>query len=90
MAPTLKITVAGKVQGVYFRDSTKKRAEEIGIKGYVRNLPDGRVECIAQGTDEQLGRFISFCKVGPRAALIESVDMEELESDPFDTFSVRW
>lgn len=87
-----RITVKGKVQGVYFRASTQDKAEELGLTGEVRNLPDGNVEVIACGRDEQVQRLLEWCHVGPPRAEVEEVLVEELPVRPFDGFRVvrRW
>ncbi|MDF1819809.1 MAG: acylphosphatase [Immundisolibacteraceae bacterium] len=66
--------VTGKVQRVYFRQSTLTEAETLGITGWVRNLPDGRVEVSAFGSPQALERFESWLQVGPKMAQVEKVD----------------
>jgi acylphosphatase len=73
-----KIHVTGRVQGVGFRWSAAREAHERGIKGFVRNLPDGSVYIEAEGTAEQLNLFVEWCKRGPRYSVVESV-----KADPF-------
>lgn len=59
------------MQGVYYRDYTRREAEKLGVKGWVRNLPDGRVEAIFEGPDEAVERMITWCHQGsPRAEVI--------------------
>ena len=67
--------VSGRVQGVGFRAFAKRKAEELGLSGYAENLPDGRVEVVAEGEEEDLKLFIEFLKRGPRLARVESVDV---------------
>ena len=73
----LRATVRGRVQGVFFRESTRRLAEQLGIFGFVRNLPDHRtVEVVAEGDRERLDELVEFLKVGPPAAKVESVETE--------------
>jgi len=81
----VKILVSGRVQGVLFRSNTKRRADQLGIYGWVRNLPDGKVEIIAQGTTENLNQLISWCKKGPIFAKIE--DVESIWQKPKEIFA---
>jgi acylphosphatase len=69
----LSITVSGKVQGVFYRASTEKKAKELGLHGFVRNESNGNVYIEAQGTDEQLDEFVTWCKRGPERARVDEV-----------------
>lgn len=73
----LKISVFGKVQGVFFRVSTKEKAEELGVRGWVRNEPDGAVFIHAQGESNSMDQFIRWCKNGPVNARVKDVVIEE-------------
>jgi acylphosphatase len=77
----VKIIVAGRVQGVYFRYFTERKAEEMGVAGSVKNLDSGHVEIIAEADDETLNAFIRWCHKGPITARVDSVDISELASD---------
>ena len=70
------VYVSGLVQGVYFRHNTKLRAEELGVKGWVKNLRDGRVEAVFEGPREAVERIIEWCRKGPPGARVEAVDVE--------------
>ena len=83
-----RITVQGKVQGVFYRASTESKAKSMGIKGTVRNLPDGSVEIYAQGHEETLDEFIQWCWKGPEAAIVDNVSVEEQELEDYSDFSV--
>jgi acylphosphatase len=76
------VFVDGKVQGVYFRDTTRKTAEENGVEGWVRNLSDGRVEAVFQGDRDDVEAMIDFCHEGPPRARVEGVDVEWVDEDP--------
>lgn len=73
----LRIKVYGIVQGVFFRNTTLSVARQLGIKGYVRNEEDGSVAIAAEGRDSDLEEFIAYCKVGPEAAVVEDIVIEE-------------
>jgi acylphosphatase len=87
--PTFLIIVSGKVQGVWYRQSTKEKALELGITGEVSNQPDGTVRIIATGTKEQLTQFTEWCKKGPPKAKVINLDVEELPLNQFNSFSVE-
>ena len=70
---SVQIVVYGRVQGVFFRDFVARRATELGLAGYVRNLPDGSLEVLTEGERKQLEKLISYLKVGPSAARVEKV-----------------
>ncbi len=85
-----KLIISGHVQGVYYRASAEARANELGILGYARNLADGRVEIIAEGNDSQLNELESWCRKGPPAAAVSSVDVEMQEATgEFTRFGIR-
>lgn len=69
------VFVSGKVQGVFFRSSTKDRAEELGLSGWVRNLPDGRVEAVFEGEKEEVDKMVEWCRKGPEYARVTGVEV---------------
>lgn len=73
------LLVRGLVQGVFFRQSTVDEARRLGLHGWVRNLPDGRVEVLAEGERARLEELARFCGRGPPAARVEGVDAEWVE-----------
>ncbi len=75
----IHVLVSGKVQGVFFRVNTAKKAKEEKLVGWVRNTDDGRVEIVAEGERGSLGRFIQFLNKGPTAAEVKEVLIEEKE-----------
>jgi acylphosphatase len=86
----VKLQVSGRVQGVYFRMFTQKKARHLDIKGCVRNLPDGRVEIIAEADHASIEQLIKWCHKGPITARVDHVDIIELESDEIlTTFEIR-
>lgn len=88
--PTKHVFVSGKVQGVYFRDTTRKQASQHGVNGWVRNLPDGRVEAVFEGDEEAVEAMIDFCHEGSPAARVENVEVEDASDvGPFEDFEIR-
>lgn len=88
--PTKHVYVSGKVQGVYFRATTRKTAERLGVDGWVRNLPDGRVEAVFEADEDALEEMLEYCHEGPERARVEGVEVEDApERGPFDGFEVR-
>jgi acylphosphatase len=75
-------TVSGRVQAVGFRWSTAREASRIGVAGWVRNLPDGRVEVLAQGAPEDIEAMRSYLASGPPGARVTSVNLSPIEFDP--------
>jgi acylphosphatase len=69
----LHLKIYGKVQGVYFRSSAQGRARKLGLSGWVKNMPDGTVETIAEGEEENLNEYLQWCKNGPSSAWVEEV-----------------
>lgn len=90
MIKQVKIKIFGRVQGVFFRYSAKAKADELGIRGFARNLSDEGVEVVAQGNEENLNELIEWCKKGPDLAKVERMDVShETSSEEFRDFSVR-
>ena len=86
---TIHCHVSGRVQGVCFRMAAREQASLLGISGWVRNLPDGRVEVMASGNEDRLKDFKDWLKKGPELARVLELDVREVEYQPFDGFSVR-
>jgi len=83
------IFISGTVQGVFYRSNTRKKAKELGIKGWVRNLYNGRVEVTAEGEEEDLKKFIEWCKKGPELAFVENIEVEWSDyKGKYEDFSV--
>lgn len=74
--------VSGTVQGVFFRQSTRRRARELALLGWVRNLPDGRVELVAQGDDAAVDRLLDWLWYGPANAQVADVESSVIAADP--------
>ena len=88
MLKTVSITVSGRVQGVFYRQSTKELAIALNIKGQVKNTPDDTVEIIATGEAEQIEQFIKWCRSGPPKAQVTNVEVKELPIKSFERFTV--
>jgi len=84
------ITVSGKVQGVFYRASTRDKAKELGVKGWVRNESDGSVYIEAEAERQTLDQLIDWCKQGPTRARVENVHYEVGEMKGFEKFEVRY
>jgi acylphosphatase len=82
------IVISGKVQRVSFRDSTKAVADQLGIKGIIKNLPDGSVYLEAEGSPYALDSFMDWCKEGPEHAVVENVVQSESELKNYRNFEV--
>jgi acylphosphatase len=74
--------VSGRVQGVSFRDATRREAEALGVRGWVRNLEDGRVEARLQGAASRVEALLAWCRQGPDLALVTQVERRDLEPGP--------
>lgn len=88
MQITISITISGKVQGVYYRQSAKEKALELGLTGQVKNLRNENVYIIVTGTKEKLDAFTDWCKKGPPRALVAGVEIIELPLKLFEHFTI--
>jgi acylphosphatase len=85
----VSVIVQGRVQGVAFRHYTCQRALELGVTGWVRNLPDGAVEGLFEGDDSSVAALVEWCRSGPPAARVDRLDIREGSySGEFDGFSI--
>ena len=85
------VIVTGKVQGVFYRAETASKARQLDLTGWVRNLPDGRVEAIFEGEEANVQKMLDFCRRGPPNAYVVDVNVRRQEwKDEFDEFSVRY
>jgi acylphosphatase len=81
--------VHGHVQGVFFRDTTMRRAVERGVAGWVRNNPDGTVEAVFEGDPDAVEAMVRFAHEGPRGAIVDRVEVIEEEPEGLTRFGVR-
>jgi acylphosphatase len=84
-----RVVVRGLVQGVFFRDSTRRLAESQGVAGWVTNRPDGSVEAVFEGEPEAVERLVDFCSEGPRGAQVTEVDTTGEEPEGLQRFEIR-
>lgn len=85
------VFVSGRVQGVFFRSETRREAKKHGVTGWVRNLPDGRVEAVFEGDEEAVKKLIEFCKHGPPYAKVTRVEvLWENYTSEFSDFEIRY
>ena len=83
------VWIKGRVQGVFFRTYTRDAAQSIGVTGWVRNLPDGRVEAVFEGESDKVERMIEWCREGTPMSRIERVDLlEEVYTGDFDRLAI--
>ena len=83
-----KLVVIGKVQGVWFRASTRLKARELNILGTVRNLPDRSVEIVAEGDPVQIEKFIEWCHQGPELAKVDRIEITDQDIRGFINFEI--
>ncbi len=88
MKKSVRMYISGLVQGVFFRAFVKENAERYGVKGFVRNLEDGRVEVFLEGDAENVNKMIELCKKGPRHAKIRNVQIKQEKFQGFRNFKV--
>ena len=86
--PLYQLTIIGKVQGVSYRYSTKKRAQELGLNGWVKNRADGTVYAEIEGEEEALQAMIDWCRQGPALARVESVKAETAPDRHYTSFEI--
>lgn len=81
--------VHGRVQGVFFRDTTRRQAAARGVAGWVRNRPDGTVEAVFEGEPDAVEALLAFCRGGPRGAAVERVEVFDEQPGGLTGFEVR-
>jgi acylphosphatase len=84
-----RLLVSGRVQGVYFRDTCRREAERHGVRGWVRNLPDGDVEAVFEGTEEQVSLLVEWSRHGPPAAVVAEVRVQPEPPEGISGFQIR-
>jgi acylphosphatase len=80
--------VSGRVQGVFFRASTRAQAQRLGVTGYARNLPDGRVEVVACGPHERVADLCNWLQSGPPQAQVDACVCEDLAGESYAAFAI--
>ncbi|MBA2500557.1 MAG: acylphosphatase [Chitinophagaceae bacterium] len=89
MIKTVHLLITGKVQGVFYRASSRKEAIKWGLKGWVRNTDSGAVEMIVTGDEQSLNNFIKWCGLGPDRAKVENVTKTDAPLTHFDAFKIK-
>lgn len=84
-----RVTVRGHVQGVFFRETTRRRAQARGVAGWVANKPDGSVETVLEGDQDSVEALVAFVREGPRGARVDWVDVEHQEPEGLSGFEIR-
>ncbi len=84
-----RVVVHGRVQGVFFRDTTRRLAQQHAVAGWVRNRWDGTVEAVFEGDPDAVARLVRFCHDGPRGAEVERVDVVEEPLECLPSFEIR-
>jgi acylphosphatase len=85
---TVRLIIKGKVQVVFYRATAKNVADLIGVKGWIRNLPNDNVEITATAAEDVLKKFIAWCKQGPPKARVDEVIVEGLNPEEFKGFKI--
>ncbi len=84
-----RVTVTGRVQGVFFRDSLRRRADSHSVAGWACNRSDGAVEAVFEGSPDGVARLVEFAKTGPRQAEVDSVDVRDEAPEGLSGFDIR-
>ena len=84
-----RVLVSGRVQGVYFRDTCRQLALQRGVSGWVRNLPDGRVEAVFEGLADDVQQLVDWTRRGPRAAAVANVSVQAEPPEGLGAFQIR-
>jgi len=84
------VRVSGLVQGVNFRSYTRSKAQELGVLGWVQNLPGGGVEAVLEGDRKKVGELLSLMKVGPAGSMVSGMELSEIRCRGFENFEIRY
>ncbi len=90
MKSNVNVIISGRVQGVWFRASTKQKANELGLMGWVRNTNDGAVEAVFEGEEEIVDRMINWCRHGPPMAKVKEILVKKQPIIGFNSFSIKY
>ena len=85
---TIKIKISGIVQGVFFRKFIKEKADELSLKGFIRNLENGDVEVVVEGKDEHTNKMLLICKKGSPHSEVKNMEFEEIKHQGFGDFKI--
>ena len=87
---SLKLIVSGRVQGVFFRDSTRRKALELGLTGYAKNLSNGDVEVVVEGNEDKINALIEFIKNNPGHSKVENIIISNKAPESFKLFEIKY
>ena len=91
MKSNVHVIISGRVQGVWFRATTKQKAEQLGLTGWVRNSPEGNVEAVIEGEVNIIQEMLEWCHHGPPLAKVENVEVKNQEpTNGFNGFSIKY
>jgi len=91
MSSRVHLVITGRVQGVWFRANTQKKAKALDLTGWVKNLSDGRVEAVFEGEKENVNQIIGWCKKGPSFARVDDIQIQwETPTGDFSTFTITY
>jgi acylphosphatase len=82
------VRVSGRVQGVFYRAFTQNKAREMGIKGWVKNVPGGGVEAVLEGERQKVGELLALMKAGPEGSMVLGMELSELKCKGYEDFEV--
>lgn len=85
----VRVLISGMVQGVFFRQATAEQARRLGVAGWVRNRPDGRVEAVFEGSQDVVDQIVSWCREGTPWSKVEQVEVTAEEPEGLDAFRIR-
>ena len=85
---TTKAIISGTVQGIFFRKFIEEEARKLGLKGFARNLDDGRVEVFVEGKDENVNELVEKCRQGPPNSQVDKVETQEIKHQGFEGFKI--
>ena len=88
MKKSIRLYISGTVQGVFYRAFIKENAEKLNVKGFVRNLEDGRVEVFLEGNNNDVEKMMELCKKGPKHSQIDRVEEKDEKFQDFKTFKI--
>ncbi len=84
-----RVIVRGLVQGVFFRDSVRRRAATVGVSGWVRNTGEAAVEAVFEGEPDAVAQLVAFCREGPRGARVDAVEVRDESPEGLRDFAIR-
>ena len=84
----VRVRISGRVQGVGFRYYTRQCAQDLGVRGWVRNLPGGGVEAVLEGERQEVGKLLNLLKTGPTHAIVSGMDISELAEKGYADFNI--